>query len=308
MKPKRTESKDVDADNNLIKPMSASEVSKENNCKTIQDLLKEENQLSENSNNVRVNYPRAKKEKINKNTDSLLSTNGLVKIYDERRVVDGIDIKVKEKEIVGLLGPNGAGKTTSFYMIVGLVRPDYGNVLFDSGDVTNLPMHIRARLGIGYLPQEESIFRKLTVYENIMAILETMNYSRAEMVDRCHSLMKRFGIDKLASNKAITLSGGEKRRLTIARSLVSNPKLLMLDEPFSGVDPIAVGEIQEIVSQLREEGLSILITDHNVRETLGIVDRAYMIYEGKVLTQGTREELVNNPEARKFYLGDQFRM
>ena len=287
--------------------MSASEVSKENNCKTIQDLLKEENQLSE-KNNIRVNYPRAKKEKINQNTDSLLSTNGLVKIYDERRVVDGIDIKVKEREIVGLLGPNGAGKTTSFYMIVGLVRPDYGNVLFDSDDVTNLPMHIRARLGIGYLPQEESIFRKLTVYENIMAILETMNYSRAEMVDRCHSLMKRFGIDKLASNKAITLSGGEKRRLTIARSLVSNPKLLMLDEPFSGVDPIAVGEIQEIISQLREEGLSILITDHNVRETLGIVDRAYMIYEGKVLTQGTRDELVNNPEARKFYLGDQFRM
>ena len=287
--------------------MSASEVSKENNCKTIQDLLKEENQLSE-KNNIRVNYPRAKKEKINQNTDSLISTNGLVKIYDERRVVDGIDIKVKEREIVGLLGPNGAGKTTSFYMIVGLVRPDYGNVLFDSDDVTNLPMHIRARLGIGYLPQEESIFRKLTVYENIMAILETMNYSRAEMVDRCHSLMKRFGIDKLASNKAITLSGGEKRRLTIARSLVSNPKLLMLDEPFSGVDPIAVGEIQEIVSQLREEGLSILITDHNVRETLGIVDRAYMIYEGKVLTQGTRDELVNNPEARKFYLGDQFRM
>ena len=307
MKPKRTESKDVDADNNLIKPMSASEVSKENNCKTIQDLLKEENQLSE-KNNIRVNYPRAKKEKINQNTDSLLSTNGLVKIYDERSVVDGIDIKVKEREIVGLLGPNGAGKTTSFYMIVGLVRPDYGNVLFDSDDVTNLPMHIRARLGIGYLPQEESIFRKLTVYENIMAILETMNYSRAEMVDRCHSLMKRFGIDKLANNKAITLSGGEKRRLTIARSLVSNPKLLMLDEPFSGVDPIAVGEIQEIVSQLREEGLSILITDHNVRETLGIVDRAYMIYEGKVLTQGTRDELVNNPEARKFYLGDQFRM
>ena len=307
MKPKRTESKDVDADSNLIKPMSASEVSKENNCKTIQDLLKEENQLSE-KNNIRVNYPRAKKEKINQNTDSLISTNGLVKIYDERRVVDGIDIKVKEREIVGLLGPNGAGKTTSFYMIVGLVRPDYGNVLFDSDDVTNLPMHIRARLGIGYLPQEESIFRKLTVYENIMAILETMNYSRAEMVDRCHSLMKRFGIDKLAGNKAITLSGGEKRRLTIARSLVSNPKLLMLDEPFSGVDPIAVGEIQEIVSQLREEGLSILITDHNVRETLGIVDRAYMIYEGKVLTQGTRDELVNNPEARKFYLGDQFRM
>ena len=207
-----------------------------------------------------------------------------------------------------MLGPNGAGKTTSFYMIVGLVRPDAGEVLFGSNNVTSMPMHLRARLGIGYLPQEESIFRKLTVYENIMAVLETMNFGRSEMIDRCHALMKRFGIDKLANNRAITLSGGEKRRLTIARSLVSNPKLLMLDEPFSGVDPIAVGEIQEIVSQLREEGLSILITDHNVRETLGIVDRAYMIYEGKVLTQGTRDELVNNPEARKFYLGDHFRM
>ena len=178
-------------------------------------------------------------------------------------------------------------------MIVGLVRPDAGEVLFGSRNVTTMPMHLRARLGIGYLPQEESIFRKLTVYENIMAVLETMNFGKSEMKDRCHVLMKRFGIDKLANNRAITLSGGEKRRLTIARSLVSSPKLLMLDEPFSGVDPIAVGEIQEIVSQLREEGLSILITDHNVRETLGIVDRAYMIYEGKVLTQGTRDELVN---------------
>ena len=156
--------------------------------------------------------------------------------------------------------------------------------------------------------QEESIFRKLTVHDNIMSVLETMNYTKSERGDKCHSLMKRFGIDKLASNKAITLSGGEKRRLTIARSLVTNPKLLMLDEPFSGVDPIAVGEIQEIVGQLREEGLSILITDHNVRETLGIVDRAYMVYEGKVLIEGSRDKLVNDPEARKLYLGERFRM
>ena len=298
--------KRTDSEHGEYRPLSASEVSKDSDCKTIQDLLEEEHQIAGNSNKNKFNTRGHGKKK--RDSDLLLSTEGLVKIYEERRVVDGIDVEVKEKEIVGLLGPNGAGKTTSFYMIVGLVRPDAGEVLFASKNVTSMPMHLRARLGIGYLPQEESIFRKLTVYENIMAVLETMNFGRSEMIDRCHALMKRFGIDKLANNRAITLSGGEKRRLTIARSLVSNPKLLMLDEPFSGVDPIAVGEIQEIVSQLREEGLSILITDHNVRETLGIVDRAYMIYEGKVLTQGTRNELVNNPEARKFYLGDHFRM
>ena len=298
--------KRTDSEHGEYRPLSASEVSKDSNCKTIQDLLEEEHQIAGNSNKNKFNTRGLRKTK--RDSDLLLSTEGLVKIYEERRVVDGIDVEVKEKEIVGLLGPNGAGKTTSFYMIVGLVRPDAGEVLFASKNVTSMPMHLRARLGIGYLPQEESIFRKLTVYENIMAVLETMNFGRSEMIDRCHALMKRFGIDKLANNRAITLSGGEKRRLTIARSLVSNPKLLMLDEPFSGVDPIAVGEIQEIVSQLREEGLSILITDHNVRETLGIVDRAYMIYEGKVLTQGTRNELVNNPEARKFYLGDHFQM
>ena len=301
MNKKRTDSEHGD-----YRPLSASEVSKDSNCKTIQDLLEEEHRIAGNSDKNKFNTRGLRKTK--RDSDLLLSTEGLVKIYEERRVVDGIDVEVKEKEIVGLLGPNGAGKTTSFYMIVGLVRPDAGEVLFGSRNVTLMPMHLRARLGIGYLPQEESIFRKLTVCENIMAVLETMNFGKSEMIDRCHALMKRFGIDKLANNRAITLSGGEKRRLTIARSLVSNPKLLMLDEPFSGVDPIAVGEIQEIVSQLREEGLSILITDHNVRETLGIVDRAYMIYEEKVLTQGTRDELVNNPEARKFYLGDHFRM
>ena len=238
----------------------------------------------------------------------LLQTHGLVKVYDGRAVVDGVDINVKEREIVGLLGPNGAGKTTSFYMIVGLVQPNSGNVQFAGGDVTNEPMYRRARLGMGYLPQEESIFRKLTVEQNIMAVLETQSYTARERKEHCQDLMKRFGIEKLAKNLAITLSGGEKRRLTIARSLVVNPKLLMLDEPFSGVDPIAVGEIQEIICQLREQGLAILITDHNVRETLGIVDRAYLIYEGKVLMEGSRDDLVGNPEARKLYLGERFSM
>ena len=238
----------------------------------------------------------------------LLQTHGLIKVYDGRAVVDGVDINVKEREIVGLLGPNGAGKTTSFYMIVGLVQPNGGNVEFAGSDVTNEPMYKRARLGMGYLPQEESIFRKLTVEQNIMAVLETQSYSARERRERCQELMRRFGIEKLAKNLAITLSGGEKRRLTIARSLVVNPKLLMLDEPFSGVDPIAVGEIQEIICQLREQGLAILITDHNVRETLGIVDRAYLIYEGKVLMEGSRDELVGNPEARKLYLGERFSM
>lgn len=241
-------------------------------------------------------------------TRVLLQTHGLVKVYDGRAVVDGVDINVREQEIVGLLGPNGAGKTTSFYMIVGLIQPNGGRVEFDGEDATNEPMYRRARLGMGYLPQEESIFRKLTVEQNIMAVLETQPYSASERRERCQNLMKRFGIEKLAKNLAITLSGGEKRRLTIARSLVVNPKLLMLDEPFSGVDPIAVGEIQEIICQLREQGLAILITDHNVRETLGIVDRAYLIYEGKVLMEGSRDELVGSPEARKLYLGERFSM
>ena len=238
----------------------------------------------------------------------LLQTRGLVKVYDGRAVVDGVDINVREREILGFLGPNGAGKTTSFYMIVGLIQPNDGHVEFNGKDATNEPMYRRARLGMGYLPQEESIFRKLTVEQNIMAVLETQSYSAPERRERCQNLMKRFGIEKLANNLAITLSGGEKRRLTIARSLVVNPKLLMLDEPFSGVDPIAVGEIQEIICQLREQGLAILITDHNVRETLGIVDRAYLIYEGKVLMEGSRDELVGNPEARNLYLGERFSM
>ncbi len=238
----------------------------------------------------------------------LLRTDGLKKIYDGRAVVNGVDINVREGEIVGLLGPNGAGKTTSFYMIVGLVQPDGGHVVFDGENMTHMPMYKRARLGMGYLPQEESIFRKLTVEDNIMAVMETQPISKEEKREKCHGLMERFGIARLAKNHAITLSGGEKRRLTIARSLVTEPKLLMLDEPFSGVDPIAVSEIQEIIAGLREAGLAILITDHNVRETLSIVDRAYLIFEGKVEREGTRDFLVNDPLSRELYLGDRFSM
>jgi lipopolysaccharide export system ATP-binding protein len=241
-------------------------------------------------------------------SDFLLSTHGLLKIYDERRVVNGVDITVRPGEIVGLLGPNGAGKTTTFYMIVGLVAPDGGKVFFDGADATSLAMYKRARLGMGYLPQEESVFRKLTVEENIMGVMETMNLPKAEKKERLDGLMERFGISHLRRNHAITLSGGEKRRLTIARSLVTEPSLLMLYEPFSGVDPIAVSEIQEIVKSLSEAGLAILITDHNVRETLSIVDRAYMIYEGRVRREGTRDFLVNDPLSRQLYLGESFSM
>ncbi|MFV1994065.1 MAG: LPS export ABC transporter ATP-binding protein [Verrucomicrobiales bacterium] len=240
--------------------------------------------------------------------DYLLHTHGLKKVYDGRAVVNEVEINVRPGEIVGLLGPNGAGKTTTFYMIVGLVPPNGGTVVFNGRDATNQPMYKRARLGMGYLPQEESIFRKLTVKENIMAVLETLKLSRREREDRCMDLMKRFGIDRLAGNLAITLSGGEKRRLTIARSLVTEPRLLMLDEPFSGVDPIAVSEIQEIILSLREAGLAILITDHNVRETLTIVDRAYLIFEGQVIRQGPREFLINDPLSRELYLGERFSM
>jgi lipopolysaccharide export system ATP-binding protein len=232
----------------------------------------------------------------------------LIKIYGSRAVVNGVDIQLKRGEIVGLLGPNGAGKTTSFYMMVGLVRPNGGRVIFHGEDVTDLPVHLRARMGMGYLPQEESIFRKLTVEENLLAILETQPLSKKLRKERCEELLNQFGITHVAKQLALTLSGGEKRRLTIARSLVTKPSLLMLDEPFSGVDPIAVADVQQIVSKLREMGLAILITDHNVRETLSIVDRAYLIFEGRVETQGTKEFLVNDPVARRVYLGEGFRM
>jgi lipopolysaccharide export system ATP-binding protein len=240
--------------------------------------------------------------------EPILRTEKLLKIYGRRAVVNGVDIQLGRGEIVGLLGPNGAGKTTSFYMIAGLVRPDGGRVVFQGEDVTSLPMYKRARMGMGYLPQEESIFRKLSVEDNLMAILETQPMSKKDRKYRCEELLNQFGISNVAKQLALTLSGGEKRRLTIARSLVTSPTLLMLDEPFSGVDPIAVADVQQIVERLRSDGLGILITDHNVRETLAIVDRAYLIFEGRVETHGTKEFLVNDPVARRVYLGEGFRM
>lgn len=240
--------------------------------------------------------------------EQILRTDKLVKVYGGRAVVNGVDITLQRGEIVGLLGPNGAGKTTTFYMIVGLVRPNSGTVYFERRDVTDFAMYKRARMGMGYLPQEESIFRKMTVEENIMAILETRPMNRQQRKQRCAELLTQFGIEHVAKQQALTLSGGEKRRLTIARSLVTEPSLLMLDEPFSGVDPIAVADVQQIIANLREAGLGILITDHNVRETLNIVDRAYLIYEGRVVTQGTKDFLINDPVARRVYLGENFQM
>jgi lipopolysaccharide export system ATP-binding protein len=238
----------------------------------------------------------------------LLQTEGLVKVYGGRRVVNGVDISVRRGEVVGLLGPNGAGKTTTFYMTVGLVRPDGGKVFFDGNDVTHWPMHRRARLGMGYLAQEPSVFRKLTVEENLLAILETLPISAEERRFRLDYLLDELDIKPLAKNKAYTLSGGERRRLEITRALVTGPKLMLLDEPFSGVDPIAVYEVQQIVAELRKKGLGILITDHNVRETLSIVDRAYLICEGKVEREGNRDFLVNDPKSRELYLGPRFSM
>ena len=240
--------------------------------------------------------------------EPILRTEKLVKIYGGRAVVNGVDINIKAGEIVGILGPNGAGKTTTFYMIVGLVRPNGGRVIFKEQDMTDYPMYRRARLGMGYLPQEESIFRKLTVQQNIMAILETTKLNKQERKHRCEELLTQFGIEHVAKQQALTLSGGEKRRLTIARSLVSNPSLLMLDEPFSGVDPIAVYDVQQIIANLRNTGLAILITDHNVRETLSIVDRAYLIFEGRVESEGTKDFLINDPISRQLYLGERFSM
>lgn len=241
---------------------------------------------------------------------AVLSAQGLRKTYGGRAVVDGVSITVQPKEIVGLLGPNGAGKTTSFYMIAGLIPSEHGEVHLLGKNISKLPMHRRARLGLGYLPQEESIFRKLTVLENLLAILETRpGLSRKEQKERAHELLDRFNIARLAKSQAITLSGGEKRRLAIARSLCSDPKVLMLDEPFAGIDPIAVEDIQRIVRDLREkDGLAILITDHSVRETLSITDRAFLIHDGRVILEGPSNELVNDPIAKKYYLGEDFKM
>jgi lipopolysaccharide export system ATP-binding protein len=232
----------------------------------------------------------------------------LSKSYDGRQVVKGVDMLVKRGEIVGLLGPNGAGKTTTFYMVVGIIPPNAGKIVFDNQDITGLPIHERARYGIGYLSQEPSIFRKLTVQENIMAILETLPIGRTERKKRLQHLLEELRIAHLAKNKAFTLSGGERRRLEITRALVTNPSFILLDEPFSGVDPIIVGEVQEIIKELKQKGLGILLTDHNVRETLSITDRAYLIADGKILISGSAQELINNPKAREIYLGEKFSM
>ncbi|MEY4005965.1 MAG: Lipopolysaccharide export system ATP-binding protein LptB [Verrucomicrobiota bacterium] len=238
----------------------------------------------------------------------LLATDSLAKAYRKRRVVNGVSITVGAGEIVGLLGPNGAGKTTTFNMVVGGVRPDAGHVRFNGDDITNLPMHLRARRGIGYLTQEPSVFRKLSVSQNILAILETCQMDSTERAVRLKYLLDELDLSGVASSMAYQLSGGEKRRLEITRALVTSPKLLLLDEPFSGIDPIAVYEVQKIIRRLRDRGLSILITDHNVRETLKLVDRAYLIHKGEVVYDGVAEQLVDDPKAREIYLGPEFNM
>ena len=238
--------------------------------------------------------------------DSLLRVESLTKSYRNKKVVNGVNLHIKQGEIVGLLGPNGAGKTTCFYLMVGLVKPDSGKIIFANQDVSNLPMYKRARLGLGYLSQEPSIFRKMTVEDNILSILETLNLKKSERLKRLGHLLDGLGLTDLAKQKALTLSGGERRRLEITRALVTSPSFIMLDEPFSGVDPIAVYDVQKLVGRLKDMGLGILITDHNVRETLAIVDRAYLIFEGKILCEGDRDFLINDEKAKEVYLGHQF--
>jgi len=242
------------------------------------------------------------------NGEGTLRAERLVKIYGRRRVVDEISITMKQGEVVGLLGPNGAGKTTTFYMIVGMIQPNAGRIFLDHDEITRLPMYKRARKGIGYLSQEPSIFRKLTVQQNIMAILEALDVTRKERRSRLAELLEELDLASLAHHRADTLSGGERRRVEITRALVTQPRFMLLDEPFSGIDPIAVEDIQRIISRLRKRGLGLLITDHNVRETLSITDRAYIMCEGRILTQGTAEFLANDPEARRIYLGEKFRL
>jgi len=237
-----------------------------------------------------------------------LGCDSLIKVYGKRRVVNEVSINVKRGEVVGLLGPNGAGKTTSFYMITGMIKPDDGMIYFDDHDITNLPMYRRARKGIGYLPQEASIFRKLTVEDNLKAILETLKISKAERKERLESLLRELNIEHLRKSYGYQLSGGERRRVEVTRSLVTEPSFMLLDEPFAGIDPIAVADLQGIVTKLRERGLGVLITDHNVRETLSITDRAYIMYEGSIKRSGTADDLASDPEVREIYLGEAFRL
>lgn len=237
-----------------------------------------------------------------------LRSEKIVKVYKDRMVVKGVDIHVKSGEIVGLLGPNGAGKTTSFYMLVGFIRPTSGRVFIDNSDVTELPMFERARHGLGYLAQEPTIFKGLTVEENLLAILERISTDKAEQKKRVDELLEEFGLTKLAKQKAWTLSGGEKRRMEIARCMISNPKIILLDEPFVGIDPITVSDLRRMIFKLKDKGIGVLITDHNVRETLPLTERAYLIYDGKILVEGDQNTLINDPNARKLYLGEDFKM
>lgn len=237
-----------------------------------------------------------------------ITAKNIVKTYRNRRVVDGISLDVKQGEIVGLLGPNGAGKTTSFYMMVGLVKPNEGQVYLDNEDVTGLPMYRRAQMGIGYLAQEASVFRKLSVEDNILAVLEMTDLSKSEQNAKLESLLDEFGLQHIRKNRGDLLSGGERRRTEIARCLATDPKFILLDEPFAGVDPIAVEDIQQIVSKLKDRNIGILITDHNVHETLSITDRAYLLFEGKILKSGTADELASDEQVRKVYLGQNFEL
>lgn len=236
----------------------------------------------------------------------VLRTEGLTKSYKKRTVVKCVELTVGQGEIVGLLGPNGAGKTTTFYMIVGMVRPDSGRILLGSQDITAVPMYRRSRLGIGYLAQEASVFKELSVADNIAAVLEFKSMARSERNDRVDSLIEDLGLSKVRSAKGYTLSGGERRRCEIARCLAIEPRFILLDEPFAGIDPIAVEEVQQIIANLKERGIGVLITDHNVHETMAITDRAYLLFEGCILRHGTAEELANDPEVRKRYLGEKF--
>ena len=238
----------------------------------------------------------------------VIRAQALAKHYDAKVAVQDVSLSLHAGEIVGLLGPNGAGKTTTFYMVVGLIPATHGRVFLDGRNVTPMPMWHRARNGVGYLPQEASIFRKLTVWENVMAVVETLDLNERERRDRTAQQLTELGLEKLARQPAFTLSGGERRRLEIARALATNPRFLLMDEPFSGVDPISVAEVQSIIRKLKARGIGILITDHNVRETLSIVDRAYLIHQGRVLVSGTPSEIVNNPESRRHYLGESFKL
>ena len=237
-----------------------------------------------------------------------LAAEGLRKTYRRRAVVAGVDLLLEQGEVVGLLGPNGAGKTTSFYCIVGFIRPDEGRIYLDGDDISKLPMYKRARCGIGYLPQESSIFRKLTVEENILAIAETLPLGRKERQRRCDELLELMGVTHIRKSRGFQLSGGERRRVEIARALTTDPKFILLDEPFAGIDPIAVADLQACVGQLRQQGLGVLITDHNVRETLTITDRAYILYEGRIELAGSADEIVASDKAKAIYLGDSFRL